>query len=318
MSDVKLQRTVARFQAKIESGAYDEAHQTLRTMTNRYVKLKQYQDALDLLYQGASTLANKKEYASALDLITYYIQILEEATLYDKQYKLKIIELVNVLPDTETALVDISKQAITWSTKGVVDLKFGDPELHHTFGIKFANGIKSTESTDEEERLKLFANAELHLILGTHDSMIHYIDFLIEWYLSLNGKSNPSYFLARAVYNYAYLKNIKFVQEAITRFTSSLQIHRASDVSPLEANGVTIYRFENDEFFEFLQLLALTLSKKEAGQKFMKLYGQYKPKLIANEYLAPTEYLGRFYFGLNLGSTGGNNMFANLMGGLFN
>ena len=148
--------------------------------------------------------------------------------------------------------------------------------------------------------------------------MIHYIDFLIEWYLSLNGKSNPSYFLARAVYNYAYLKNIKFVQEAITRFTSSLQIHRASDVSPLEANGVTIYRFENDEFFEFLQLLALTLSKKEAGQKFMKLYGQYKPKLIANEYLAPTEYLGRFYFGLNLGSTGGNNMFANLMGGLFN
>ena len=60
MSD-KLQRTITRFRAKIDAGSYYEAHQTVRTITNRYVKAKQYSDAIDLLYQAASILAAKSE-----------------------------------------------------------------------------------------------------------------------------------------------------------------------------------------------------------------------------------------------------------------
>ena len=59
MSD-KLARTIQRFQAKIDSGSFYEAHQTLRTITNRYVKAKQYKEARDLLYQGSTILLKIK------------------------------------------------------------------------------------------------------------------------------------------------------------------------------------------------------------------------------------------------------------------
>ncbi|KAM9916204.1 hypothetical protein OXX80_013661, partial [Metschnikowia pulcherrima] len=56
MSD-KLQKTIARFQQRIDNKDFYEAHQTLRTITNRYVKAKQFELAIEILDQGASILA---------------------------------------------------------------------------------------------------------------------------------------------------------------------------------------------------------------------------------------------------------------------
>lgn len=100
MSD-KLQRTIARFQQRIDNKDFYEAHQTLRTITNRYVKTKQYKDAIDLLYQGLTILAKNNEYASAGDLILYLVSVYEESgTPCSKESKAKIIELVSLLPNT--------------------------------------------------------------------------------------------------------------------------------------------------------------------------------------------------------------------------
>ena len=60
--------------------------------------------------------------------------------------------------------------------------------------------------------------------------------------------------------------------------------------------------FQDQDLLNFLQLLVVTLKKADAGEKFLKLYGQYKLLLSKKGLVAPVEYLGREYFGLNLGS----------------
>lgn len=321
MSDAKLQRTILRFQAKIDSGEFYEAHQTLRTITNRYVKSKQYNEAIDLLYQGAAILSKNKEYGSSSDLITYLIQVYDEAGIEcnndNKQYKIKLIELVNYLPDHEPSLPDLAKQAINWSTKSTNDAsKFGDNSLHHIFGIKFLNRIKHDKNlVMESDKTKLFSVAELHLILGTYESIPPYVDFLYQWYKQQTKIADPGVFLARAVINYAYLKNIKFVNEAIDKFLGQL----TADNSGYETIDSKVLYYPQFPVINFLQLLAVSLSKEQAaGDKFLKLYNQFKPVLAQHELTSAVEYLGRTYFDLKLGNAqGGQNMLANLMGGLF-
>lgn len=312
MSDVKLQRTIARFQAKIDSGEYYEAHQTLRTITNRFVKLKQYREAADLLFTGSKVLSHNKEYASAADLIQYLLQVYVESNQQvTAESRIKIVELVQLLPDTDPGLADLANQAIKWSTQ---ESRFGDNVLHHVFGLKFLHSVQSDESLlTEDERRKVFSYAESHLILGTHESVAPYVDFLVEWANALD--QDPGVFLARAVINFAYLKNIHFVKEAVARFVDAFA--KAQAPTALEEGDITIYEFESP-LLTFLQLLAVTLTKENAGDKFLKLYHHYKPVLATHELTAPVEYLGRTYFGLNLGSaTATANPLASLMGGLF-
>lgn len=323
MVNVKLERTLSRFQTKIEEGQFYEAHQTLRTIVNRYVKSKQFGDALDLLYRGAAILSSKGEFASSSDLILYYIATLQEANISNneedagKDAKLKIIELVNLLPDTDSSLADISSQTMIWS-KNSGGGNFGDPSLHDLFGHKFLNGVTGEEcKLNEEDKKKVFAYAETHLIIGTHESLVAYTDFLWKWFELAKDPVDPGLFLARAVVNYAYLKNMKFVQESMTRFMDLL-LKKEYSFEIIKAEGEQIYYYKEFLLINFLQLLVITLSKEAADKKFLKLYEHYKPLL--KKYLLDTdvEYLGRLYFQLNLGnSMGGQNFLSNLMGGLF-
>lgn len=312
MSD-KITKTIQRFQQRVDNKEFYEAHQTIRTIVNRYVRSKQFTPAIAILAQGSAILSTNKEYASATDLILYMIQVYEEAGIAssDKEHKTKLAELVSLLPDTDPALGDIAKASITWS-KASDGLTFGDASLHHLFGCKLLGAVASQQL--EENKYKMFTVAELHLILGTFESLPVYVDYLYEWYTKNGSDADPGKFLARAVYNYAYLRNIKFLNTAIERF-HGLYI---KDMNPsVEQSGSQII-FKDQPFLNFLLLLAATLGKSEAGDKFMKLYSHYKSQLTEYQLIAPTEYLGNLYFQLRLGNpNAGNNMLANLMGGLF-
>lgn len=316
MSD-KLQRTIARFQQKIDNKDFYEAHQTLRTIANRYVKTSHYPEAIDLLFQGLSILATNKEYGSASDLILYLIQIYGEANIKCsndagvKDYKWKLIDLITLLPDSDPSLGDVAKNALAWS-KDSSGSKFGDADLHHLFGTKLLNAI-GTQASDDD-KYKLFAVAELHLILGTHESLPIYVDYLFSWYQEGGRAADAGEFIARAVINYAYLKNIKFAQSALDRFLGKYQALDTEAFATVDG----LYSFEKLEVLNFVQLLLATLTKVNYGEKYLKLYQHYKQRLVDAGLALLVEYLGRFYFGLNLGNPqGGNNMLANLMGGLF-
>lgn len=293
----------------------------MRTIANRYIKSKQYNDAIDLLYQGASSLAKYKEYASSSDLIFYLLQTFEEAdiTSQDNDYKSKLIEILSQYPDSEATLVDLAKRVVEWSQSDAN--KFGDNDLHTFFGLKFLNYLKTgDESKTAEEKTKLFAITELHLILGTHDSLPIYVDYLFQWYQSSKKEDSgvdAGIFLSRAVFNYLYLKNYKFANEASELFVTKLIAEGVPTESVTEGE-LTVHHFASHAVVNFLQLLLLTIAKNDASSKFAKLYGEYKALLTQKELIQPVNYLAKLYFGLNYG--GGNNqgnMLANLMGDLF-
>ncbi|EMG47980.1 Uncharacterized protein G210_1531 [Candida maltosa Xu316] len=255
MSD-KLSKTIQRFQSKIDNGSFYEAHQTLRTITNRYVKAKQYREAKDLLYQGATILSNNKEYASASDLISYLIQIYTEESIpiTDKDAKLKLIDLISNLPNTDSSLIDLSKSSINWSKLSPECSKFGDSDLHHLFGSKFLKSLEEVDVSKNDERTKIFAVAELHLVLGTFESVPLYVDYLIQC-SQANSNVDPGVFLGRAIINYSYLKNIKFVKESQDIFLKQIS------QQPDEILKDDFKFYENYPLLNFLQLLVTTLEK---------------------------------------------------------
>lgn len=304
MSD-KLNRTIARFQAKINNGEFYEAHQTLRTITNRYVKSKNFPEAVNLLYQGSVILSENKEYSSSSDLILYLIEILGESDIYGKEIKLKLIEMISKLPNNEPSLIEISKKVINLS-KAVGESKFGDYDYHNLFGNKF---LLASQSEGTMEREKVFQLSELHLVLGNLTSLQQYVEFLIKWAKSTN--EDPGLFLSRAIINYAYLKNMQYIQQSLKIFLNEFKHDEI-----LEEGEDKVYYYNDFKLLNFLQLLVITLNTNN-GTKFLKLYENYKPTLVEYELSAPVEYLGRFYFGLKLGNSNNNNMLANLMNGLF-
>lgn len=312
MSD-KTNKTIQRFEQRVSNKEFYEAHQTIRTVVNRYVRAKQYTPAVELLTQGGAILANNREYASASDLILYMIQIYEEAGISssEKEPKMMLIELISLLPDTDPSLGDLAKASISWSKKSE-NLTFGDASLHHLFGSKLLGAVSSQPL--EEVRYKMFTVAELHLILGSFESLPVYVNYLFNWYRQSGSQADPGRFLARAVYNYAYLKNYKFANTALETFLGLYM----EQCSPSFETDDSLIIFKNQPFLNFLQLLVVTLGRDDAGEKFMKSYSHYKDQLAEYQLIAPTEYLGNLYFQLKLGNPNtGNNMFANLMGGLF-
>ncbi|ODV79131.1 DUF410-domain-containing protein [Suhomyces tanzawaensis NRRL Y-17324] len=295
MSD-KLQRTIQRFQAKIDSGSFYEAHQTLRTITNRYVKSKQYSEAVEILYQGSVILGKNKESSSASDLIQYMIEVTKEGDLFDK---VKLIDSMSYLPDNEPALVDLAKQISQASSS-----KYGDADMHHFFGNKLLNAVKQGET-------KVFPLAEVHLVLGTYESVPLYTDFLYEWWAANGG--DPGVFLARGVINYAYLKNVKFAREVGDRFINRLiKDGKINQDQKVTEGDVSVY-VGDYPLFTFLQLLLLTLTKD--ASKFTKLFDQYKQALQRNNLVGPIEHLGKLYFNLK-GPAQAPNMLS-FMGDLF-
>lgn len=311
----RLELTIKRFEARIEAGQFYEAHQTLRTITNRYVKAKQYNEAVKILVRGAQLLAEKHQYPLSADLISYLIDVYSEEHRCDLQLKQVVIDLVQQLPPTEPLLVDLSKQAILWS-QAEEGLKYGDCKLHDVFGAKLAKALSETSQQNADDDAKLFAVTELHLLLGSHESVPVYNDLLYCW-SQHNTSHDPGLFLSRAIINYGYLKNINFVTESAQRFVDKFRqdYNRGVDVSH---EDITIYECDKFMLFNFAQLLAVTLRKTDdASTKFLGLYNHYKPALKDSDLLAPVEYLGKEYFGLQLGAPKQGNMMANLLGDFF-
>ncbi len=72
----EMSKALNKIKVCIEEGNYYEAHQMLVSVSQRLVKQKKNQEALDILQQGILTMLNAKEWASALDLAERLISFL--------------------------------------------------------------------------------------------------------------------------------------------------------------------------------------------------------------------------------------------------
>lgn len=155
---------------RIKEGDYYEAHQATRTVVNRYVRTKKYDDACQFLSKVAELLARAGESSSASDLILYLIEVYKKAKYpVSPENRGQLVQLVSYLDAGKEPLVKkIAKEALEWS-QNAENAPFGDPELQHVFGVKFAQ-----QSTDSYE-------AERHLLLGTKDSPRVLAKLLYKW-----------------------------------------------------------------------------------------------------------------------------------------
>lgn len=282
--------------SRIEEGDYYEAHQATRTIVARYVRTKQYDEAVKILAHTAELLAKAKESSSACDLILYLIDVYHKAgTAPTSAAKGALVQLVNQLDAGKEPLVrKIAQEAIQWSiaadATGDVNTRVGDAELHHVFGSKFAK--ESPKETYE---------AEKHLLLGTRESPAVLAAMLYSWATgpgtdidAQNSKelvvetpedvaSALPLYLSRGVLGYLSAGNVRDARAVLHAFLGYAVAEHASGSAvgrllgydeEKSSDGAVIYVFHEVPLLNFLQLLVPTVQSK-SPEMYNRLRARY-------------------------------------------
>ncbi|KAH3903295.1 probable Golgi to ER traffic protein 4 [Saccharomycodes ludwigii] len=290
MSNVKLAKTLERFETKIKDGHYYEAHQTLRTITNRYVRAKKYDDAIELLAKGAQLLIKAKQGGSATDLIFYLLEVYDLAKIQvDDLSSSRLVQLLSILDPQEPNLKDVITGVNNWSIK-FGKYKFGDPYLHHIMSKKLLQGGYCYE-------------AERYMVLATKDSIEDYVNFLWDWYLQAQeeskeeGDCNIADFYSRIILNYLFIFNIKFAYSAGEMFLTKFINNNKKKVTSwkIKKNEFELSFFPDYEELNFLELLLLTC---QSGNKALFIGLKQSFPNIESKYSNELQYLGQEYFGI--------------------
>lgn len=281
-TSAKTARTLERFHAKLAAKDYYEAHQMLRTIANRYVHSKKYEDAIQLVYTGAFSLLKENEQGSGIDLVYYLLEIYDltkEQVNEDSINKLSQL-LLNINandPDLKNLITAINN----WSSK-FSDSKFGNMYLHDIMAQRLLLGEHIYE-------------AERYLILGSHASMQKYIDLLWDWYVQSNGEDRVEDFVSRLILNYLFIFNISYAYEASSKFLNKFIELKKPENSSIDKNGFKMFYFSSEQDLNFLQLLILACQTKDQSL-FNSLKSHYSGS--SNKYHEELQFLGQEYFGI--------------------
>ncbi|CCD27473.1 protein GET4 NDAI_0K02820 [Naumovozyma dairenensis CBS 421] len=292
----KLAKTLQRFETKIKAGDYYEAHQTLRTIANRYVRSKSYEHAIELVYQGATSLLKAKQGGSGTDLIFYLLEIYDVAEIRQSKDSIsRLIQLLVLVDATEPNLKDVATAMNNWSIK-FGEYKFGDPYIHNVIALK----LLANDHVYEAERF---------FVLGTQESVDKYVTLIWDWFLQAtedaNANENTSEhvdvcdFFSRLVFNYLFILNIKFARLASSTFLNLFMEKFKPSHEIIEKgnadNKIVFFRDIQYQDLNFLQLILLTCQSRDKSL-FLNLKDHYTES--ASKYHSQLEFLGQEYFGI--------------------
>lgn len=276
----KLAKTLQRFESRIEAGDYYEAHQTLRTIANRYVRSKSYDHAIELINQGALSFLKAKQGGSASDLIFYLLEVYDVADVkVDETSVGRLAQLLVMVDSNEPNLKDIATGMNNWSIKHS-DYKFGDPTLHNVIGSKLLDG-------------GLVYEAERYFMLGTHESVTKYVQLMYEWFAQGDDVSRVADYFSRLIFNYLFIKNLSYAYIAKDMFLDKFIEKTQAKVDVIDKNGFKMYYFDEYSDINFLQLLLLTC-QVNSKDLFLNLKEHYSDS--SEKYKNEMAYLGQEYF----------------------
>ncbi|CCF59288.1 hypothetical protein KAFR_0G02560 [Kazachstania africana CBS 2517] len=283
-SNAKLAKTLQRFQSKIKAGDYYEAHQTLRTIANRYVRSKHYDDAIELIIHAATSFLEVKQFSIASDLIFYLLDVYDTAQIQVNDDSVaNLIQLLVLVDADEPQLKEIATAMNNWSIK-FSDFKFGEPRLHNIIASKLLEA-------------GLVYEAERYFILGTNESLDKYVDLIWEWYLRSDddayGAGEP---LSRLIFNYLFISNFNYVIKSRDKFLNQL-LNKFNDLKYeiIDKNQFKLYYFHDEKLkdLNFLQLMIITCQTKNKDL-FTNLKNQYPE--CTTKFKTQLEFLGQEYF----------------------
>ncbi|KAH9850297.1 hypothetical protein C2E23DRAFT_835943 [Lenzites betulinus] len=269
----------------IASGQPYEAHQKARTFASRYSKSKQYDTAIDVLFQSARELLKVGQQGSGTDLTSFLLDVYDskdEAVSDESRGRLtQLIALAGPSGSWRKTIID---KAVAWSAKAGPH-PAGDPDLHHYVGeLLYKEGS--------------FAVAEPHFLAGgKRDSGRVLAEMFVEW----AGSDSPGGpFALRGTIPYLLNGNILAARTFIVHFVSQLTARRPSLLSPHQPTPIPVGEptegetdeivFTTDSTLNFAQL-AVRVCQRAQGDKnkaireaWVRLCGTYQSKggLVAN------------------------------------
>ncbi|KAK9453698.1 hypothetical protein V1511DRAFT_472327 [Dipodascopsis uninucleata] len=307
MSSLKLQKTITRVKERIADREFYEAHQALRAVAARYIKLEQYDQAIEIIFEGAQEFLKAGEGGSGGDLSCYLVETYRTGHVpVDGKSKGRIVQLLKLFKEGEPRKKQFMKDIIQWSLSSS-GYAFGDPELNHVLGQTYAED-------------SLVYDAERLLFVGTKESVVVLTDLLYEWYSEDPYAETAPFYLSRAVFGYLSVSNIRDANRAINlfieKFMKSNRVGSTGNAgSSADNNDIVV--FNSYPLLNFLQLLVKVCQRKNADL-FKRLKFKYKAELQAAGALDEAlDRIGEIYCGIQPPRGSGNilDLMGSLLGG---
>lgn len=293
-----LSKTIDRFNSKIASGDYYEAHQTLRTIANRYVRGGKWYEATNLIFHAAESFLKAKKGSAGIDLIFYLLEVYDLAKIKVEESTIsKLVQLLVLVDSKEPNLKDVITGMNNWSIK-YGSYNFGDPYLHSIIGAKLMKGGYIYE-------------CERYLVLGTHDSMKQYLELIWNWFEQSNDVNSVGDFFSRLIFNYLFIFNLQYAFECREGFLSKFIDKYQPKHEVLNKNNFEMIYFPDFIELNFLQLLLIICQTKNKDL-FNNLKAQYQ---FENKFSQELEFIGQEYFGITIQKP--VNFLQDMMSGIF-
>ncbi|KAI4598873.1 hypothetical protein KJ359_002287 [Pestalotiopsis sp. 9143b] len=299
----KIEKIIARAQARIGEGQFYEAQQQTRVVAARYTKAANWDAAIDILYNVAQSLLKAGQGGSGGDLCVLLVDTYKSAELRpDASNKGKLLTCLRLFGPGEPTRKKFIGEIIGWSSK-YGEFPAGDPELHHVAGSIYA---------EEHETY----DAERHLVLGTKDSAEILAKMEYEWFKE-DDSHTAALYAGRAILPYLLTANLRAANTAYRYFASSLNQDKGSaiGVQDVSGNSADIRIFPSIPLLNFLGLLLLAVTRGSPD-----LYRQLSAKYASNikeveAWHEPLEMIAEMYFGISRPRQ--SNPLMDMMSGLF-
>ncbi|WBW74664.1 TRC complex (ER membrane insertion) subunit Get4 [Schizosaccharomyces osmophilus] len=290
-----MESKIKRAEARLREDPY-EGHQMIRTLVNRQVMSKKYDDSIALLYSGAKTLFELEQSGSAGDLSIYLMDVFMKASSsVSMDNKAKALALLGSFPSEEGSKKQYVKKLLEWTNCTGPQ---GDRDVHASVGIMFAKWGDPV-------------SAERHLVLGNEKCPAFYAQMLFNW-AHASKHEDPALFIGRAVLKYLLVGSPADALQCLTKF---MQLFERSGQSPDETftiDGIRIPAYNSYPYLNYLHLLVLAAYRKDK-ETYISLLQKYPKKPEWESALAKVEDV---YFGIRPVNPQ-PNILSNLMSSLF-
>ncbi|KAI9746320.1 MAG: hypothetical protein M1818_000031 [Claussenomyces sp. TS43310] len=298
----KIEKIIARLQQRIAEGQYYEAQQQTRVVAARYIKSRDWNAAIDILYNVAQSLLRAAQGGSGGDLCIFLVDVYKQAELKpDSGNKGKLLTLLRLFDAEEPTRKKFIGEMLGWTSK-YGGYPAGDPELHHVAGSLYA------EEHDAYD-------AERHLALGTKDSAEFMADLEYQWYTE-DDSHTAALYAARAIFPYLLTGNVRDANKSLRLFASRLSgANKNLSIQDVSSGGTDLRIYPSLPLLNFLSLLLLAISKGSADL-FRQLVGHYAAHIKeTGTWDEALESVAEMYFGISRPRQG--NPLLDMMGSMF-
>ncbi|KAI0885289.1 DUF410-domain-containing protein [Annulohypoxylon maeteangense] len=299
----KIEKIIARLQARIAEGQFYEAQQQTRVVAARYTKATNWDAAISILHNVAQSLLKAGQGGSGGDLCVLLVDIYKQAELKpDSATKGRLLTCLRLFDSEEPTRKKYIGEMISWSSK-FGEYPAGDPELHHVAGSLYA---------EEHEPY----DAERHLLLGTKDSAEVLGRLEYEWFKEDDAHTAALY-AARGVLPYLLTGNVRAANTCYRLFTSALNQDKQNQlgIQDVSSASADIRIYPSIPLLNFIGLLLLAIQRanadlyKQLHNKYATLLGEVEP------WHESLEMIAEMYFGIQKPRQ--SNPLMDMMSGFF-